>query len=101
MLADGNVTGAAAKAAEAIAAARSLTYTFPMALCLETAALVVLHPAIVIQPGAIDPAGRVGTAAGDRDIGQPGPTPPSWSRRAAGCWPRRRPAGSAVTGRAR
>jgi hypothetical protein len=43
MLADGNVTGAAAKAADAMTAARSLSFPFPMALCLETAALVVQH----------------------------------------------------------
>jgi tetratricopeptide (TPR) repeat protein len=42
MLADGNVAGAAAKAAEAMTAARSLSFPFPVALCLETAALVVL-----------------------------------------------------------
>jgi predicted ATPase/DNA-binding SARP family transcriptional activator len=70
MLAGGNTTGAAARAADAIAAARSLSYTFPMALCLETAALVVLHPAIVIQPGVVDPAGRAGTAIGDHGIEQ-------------------------------
>jgi predicted ATPase len=46
MLASGNVTGAAAKAAEAMTSARSLSYPYPVALCLETAALVVLHPAI-------------------------------------------------------
>jgi predicted ATPase/DNA-binding SARP family transcriptional activator len=43
MLAEGNVAGAAAKAAEAMTAARSLSFPFPMALCLETAALVVLR----------------------------------------------------------
>jgi predicted ATPase/DNA-binding SARP family transcriptional activator len=68
LLADGDTTGAAARAADAIAAARSLTYTFPMALCLETAAVVVLHPAIVLQPRAVDPAGRAGTAIGGQGI---------------------------------
>ena len=43
MLADGNVAGAAAKAAEAMTAARALPFPFPTALCLETAALVVLR----------------------------------------------------------
>jgi predicted ATPase/DNA-binding SARP family transcriptional activator len=80
MLADGNVTGAATWAAEAIAAARSLAYPFPMALCLETATLVVLHTALadqaVTDPGLlIEAGGRLLAAAtairerGDR----PGP----------------------------
>ena len=56
MLADGNVTGAAAKAAEAMTAARSLSFPFPMALCLETAALVVL-------PADIEASGRLLAAA--------------------------------------
>ena len=43
MLAGGNVPGAAAKAAEALTAARSLSFPFPTALCLETAALVGQH----------------------------------------------------------
>ena len=56
MLADGNVTGAAAKAADAIAAARSLSFPFPVGLCLETAALVVLD-------ADIDASGRLLAAA--------------------------------------
>ena len=70
MLAGEDVTGAAAAAAEAITAARSLAFPFPMALCLETAALVML------RAGAHDGAsGRLLAAAqairerGDR----PGP----------------------------
>jgi predicted ATPase/DNA-binding SARP family transcriptional activator len=73
LLADGDTPGAAARAADAIVAARSLTYTFPMALCLETAAVVVLHPAIVSQPGAVDPVGRAGTAIGGRGIERTAP----------------------------
>ena len=66
MLANGDVTGAAAKAAEAMAAARSLSFPFPMALCLETAALVALHPAMTIRPGASGPVGRISAAGGGR-----------------------------------
>jgi hypothetical protein len=40
LLADGDLVGAAERAAAAIAAARSLSYDFPLAICLETAALV-------------------------------------------------------------
>ncbi|MGD0701080.1 MAG: BTAD domain-containing putative transcriptional regulator [Trebonia sp.] len=56
MLAGGNVTGAAAKATEAITAARALSFPFPMALCLETTALVVL-------PADIEASGRLLAAA--------------------------------------
>jgi predicted ATPase/DNA-binding SARP family transcriptional activator len=52
MLAQGNVTGAAAKAAEAMTAARALSFPFPMALCLETAALVAL-------PADLEASGRL------------------------------------------
>jgi predicted ATPase/DNA-binding SARP family transcriptional activator len=79
MLADGNLTGAAKWAAEAIAAARSLAYPFPMALCLETATLVVLHTAMtdqaVTDTSLVEAGGRLLAAAtairerGDR----PGP----------------------------
>jgi predicted ATPase/DNA-binding SARP family transcriptional activator len=63
LLAAGDAAGAAARAAEAITAARSLSYPFPMALCLETAAVVLLHPAMVAsRPGAVGPAGRAGAA---------------------------------------
>jgi predicted ATPase/DNA-binding SARP family transcriptional activator len=50
LLAGGNATAAAARASEAITAARSLSYRFPMALCLETAALVLLE----VGPTAVD-----------------------------------------------
>ncbi len=40
LLANGDVDGAAAAALAAVRAARSLTFTFPLAVCLETAALV-------------------------------------------------------------
>ncbi|HWF80514.1 MAG TPA: BTAD domain-containing putative transcriptional regulator [Streptosporangiaceae bacterium] len=43
LLVRGDAAGAAVKALQAIAAAQSLTYTFPMATCLETAALVRLR----------------------------------------------------------
>jgi hypothetical protein len=52
MLASGNVTGAAATAADAIAAARALAFPFPMTLCLETAALVVLRGTTAAGPAA-------------------------------------------------
>jgi predicted ATPase/DNA-binding SARP family transcriptional activator len=70
MLASGDVTGAAAKAAEAMAAARSLSFPFPMALCLETAALVVL-------PADIEASGRLlATASVVRERGnRPCPVP--------------------------
>jgi predicted ATPase/DNA-binding SARP family transcriptional activator len=42
LLARGDIAAAAAKALDAISAAKSLTYTFPMATCLETAALTCL-----------------------------------------------------------
>jgi tetratricopeptide (TPR) repeat protein len=42
LLVRGDAVAAAVKALDAIAAARSLTFTFPMATCLETAALVCL-----------------------------------------------------------
>jgi hypothetical protein len=48
------MTGAAAAAADAIAAARALAFLYPMATCLETAALVLLDGA--------------GQAAGDGEL---------------------------------
>ena len=73
LLAGGDLTGAAAKAAEAITAARSLTYTFPMALCLETAALIVLGQAGGDAP--VEASGRLlAAAATSRERGhRPGP----------------------------
>jgi hypothetical protein len=62
MLDSGSVTAAAATAAGAIAAARSLAFPHPMALCLETAALVILHQATAIRPAASDPDARMGAA---------------------------------------
>jgi hypothetical protein len=58
-LAGGDVAGAAVAAAGAIAAARALAFPFPMALCLETAAVVLLD-------GAGDAAGgtELAVAAG-------------------------------------
>jgi hypothetical protein len=62
MLASGRAAAAAAMTAEAIAKARSLAFAYPMALCLETAALVLVHlPAAV--PGAPGAAGPSGAAA--------------------------------------
>jgi predicted ATPase/DNA-binding SARP family transcriptional activator len=55
LLARGDVSAAAVKAIAAIAAARSLTFTFPMATCLETAALVCLRWRG--SPGAVGAAG--------------------------------------------
>jgi tetratricopeptide (TPR) repeat protein len=62
MLAGGNVTGAAAKAAEAMTAARALSFKFPIALGLETAALVVQRAPV--RPEAdIEASGRLLAAA--------------------------------------
>ncbi len=67
LLATGDYAAAAAKAADAIAAARSLTYTFPMATCLETAALVQVADAELVRT-------LLDTAAVIRERGQrPGP----------------------------
>jgi hypothetical protein len=40
-----------------------------VALCLETSALVVLHPAMAIRPGASGPAGQINAAGGSRATG--------------------------------
>jgi len=53
LLASGDLAGAAAWAVRAVRAAQALTFTFPMAACLETAALVCL---------ASDEAGRGASA---------------------------------------
>ncbi|HET9896645.1 MAG TPA: BTAD domain-containing putative transcriptional regulator [Streptosporangiaceae bacterium] len=52
LLSHGDEAGAAAKAIEAIAAARSLTFSYPLAVCLETAALVCLAHGIGDQVAA-------------------------------------------------
>ena len=65
MLAHGDVAGAAAKAAEALTAARSLSFPFPMALCLETAALVVLGSNIEAS-GRLLAAGSIIRERGNR-----------------------------------
>lgn len=58
-------------ACEAIAAARSLAFTFPMALCLETAALVVLAGTAATRPAA---ARLLAAAQAIRERGdRPGP----------------------------
>jgi predicted ATPase/DNA-binding SARP family transcriptional activator len=62
MLAGGNVTGAAAKAAEAMTAARALSFPFPIALCLETAALVVQRAPVRPEAG-LEASGRLLAAA--------------------------------------
>jgi tetratricopeptide (TPR) repeat protein len=43
LLGRGDDRGAAAKSLDAVLAAKALTFSFPMATCLETAALVCLH----------------------------------------------------------
>jgi predicted ATPase/DNA-binding SARP family transcriptional activator len=58
LLSRGDDRAAAARALDAILAAKSLTYSYPMATCLETAALVCLH-------GAGVRAGRPGEAGED------------------------------------
>jgi predicted ATPase/DNA-binding SARP family transcriptional activator len=76
-LAGGDVTGAAAAAADAIVAARALAFRYAMALCLETAALVLLAGAgQATGDGELaDAAGRLLATAGlIRDRGdRPGP----------------------------
>ncbi|HXS67169.1 MAG TPA: BTAD domain-containing putative transcriptional regulator [Streptosporangiaceae bacterium] len=54
----GDDRAAAARALDAVLAARSLTYPYPMATCLETAALVCLHGAG--QAGRADRSGDSG-----------------------------------------
>ena len=58
MLERGDVKAAARQALGAVTAARSLSFTFPLAVCLETAALVCLA-----QPGDSEAAGRLLAAA--------------------------------------
>ncbi len=67
LLARGEAGAAAAKTLEAIAAARSLTFAFPLATCLETAALVCLGDQEVART-------LLGAAAAIRERGlRPGP----------------------------
>jgi hypothetical protein len=69
-LVSGDVAGAAAAAAGAITAARSLAFPFPMALCLETAALVMLRAgALAEASGRLLAAAQAIRERGDR----PGP----------------------------
>jgi predicted ATPase/DNA-binding SARP family transcriptional activator len=53
----GDVTTAARQAVAAVTAARSLSFTFPLAGCLETAALVSLAGGLAGGPGAADRPG--------------------------------------------
>jgi predicted ATPase/DNA-binding SARP family transcriptional activator len=70
LLASGAVDGAAAAAVDAVQAARALTFTFPLALCLETAALVYLARAGDPEVGRT----LLAAAAGIRARGhRPGP----------------------------
>jgi predicted ATPase len=70
LLASGDVAGAAAKAVQAVRAARALTFTFPLAICLETAALVCLSDPSGAEAGQI----LLDEAAVIRERGQrPGP----------------------------
>jgi predicted ATPase/DNA-binding SARP family transcriptional activator/tetratricopeptide (TPR) repeat protein len=70
LLAAGDLEGAAAAAARAVAAARALTFTFPLAVCLETAALVCLSAGLDADAGQI----LLAAAAGIRERGKrPGP----------------------------
>lgn len=72
LLARGDTAGAARWALGAIGAARELTFTYPLAVCLETAALVCLH-----QPDSAEPARLLIAAAGVMRERGDRPGPPS------------------------
>ncbi len=74
LLADGDIDGAVERAIGAVVAARTLSFDFPLALCLETAALVLLSS----QPDAHqhEIALLLGVSADLRDRGDR-PSPPS------------------------
>jgi predicted ATPase/DNA-binding SARP family transcriptional activator len=73
----GELAAAARQALAAVTAARSLSFTFPLAVCLEAAALVCLAGGVAGSPGPADPsvAGRLlAAAAAIRERGdRPGP----------------------------
>jgi predicted ATPase/DNA-binding SARP family transcriptional activator len=73
LLTDGDLVGAADRAVAAIDAAQSLSFTFPLAICLETAALVLL--AVGNGVGA-DIGALLAAAADIRARGQR-PSPPT------------------------
>ncbi len=60
----GDAAAAARQAAAAVQAARSLSFTFPLAVCLETAALVCLAGAAAPPPGTSGRCTDGGGAAG-------------------------------------
>jgi len=66
LLGRGDIRAAADRAIDAVLAAKSLTFSYPMATCLETAALVCLHAAGV---GAVR-AGPSGEAREDMEAGE-------------------------------
>jgi len=69
LLGRGDIAAAACAALRAIDAARALAYSFPLATCLETAALVCLHGASGADAGRL-----LGVAAAIRQRGdRPGP----------------------------
>jgi predicted ATPase/DNA-binding SARP family transcriptional activator len=74
LLADGDVRAAAERAAAALDAARSLSFDFPFASCLETAALVVLGSGVAADGGEV--GDLLGTAAELRERGNR-PAPPT------------------------
>jgi hypothetical protein len=71
LLADGDVAGAADRTIAAIAAARALSFDFPLAGCLETAAVVIRAAGVDADIGEI-----LGAAADLRERGHR-PSPPT------------------------
>ena len=71
LLADGDLRGAADRTAAAIAAARSLSFDFPFAICFETTALVAIAAGIERDVGVL-----LGAAADLRERGNR-PSPPT------------------------
>ncbi|MDX6208320.1 MAG: hypothetical protein QOE24_711 [Frankiales bacterium] len=70
LLADGDVPGAADRTIAAIAAARALSFDFPLAICLETAAVVIRAAGLDADIGEI-----LGAAADLRRRGDRPPPP--------------------------
>jgi predicted ATPase/DNA-binding SARP family transcriptional activator len=77
LLASGDVAGAAGTATAAITAAGALAYSHPLALCLETAALILLaDPADPADPRSAEASQLLGAARDLRSRGdRPGPVP--------------------------
>ncbi|HUZ54445.1 MAG TPA: BTAD domain-containing putative transcriptional regulator [Streptosporangiaceae bacterium] len=93
----GDVEAAAAMARRAVEATRTLTFSFPLAVCLETAALICLR-----QPAGADVSSRLLAAAGRIRARGDRPGPPTLraavdqARSAAGLAPAARSAAAGV-----